>query len=47
MNAPVPLPAAPEQIEAFIARWQGREGGQERANLCAPHRVLTRQTTLV
>ena len=23
-------PAA--QIDAFIARWQGREGGQERAN---------------
>jgi hypothetical protein len=32
MNAAVPPPAAPEQIEAFISRWQGREGGQERAN---------------
>jgi hypothetical protein len=28
MGANIPT----EQIEAFIARWQGREGGQERAN---------------
>mgnify|MGYP001792823855 CR=1 FL=1 len=25
-------PAASPEVEAFIARWQGREGGQERAN---------------
>jgi hypothetical protein len=25
-------PAVPAAVEAFIARWQGREGGQERAN---------------
>jgi hypothetical protein len=24
--------ASPERTETFIARWQGREGGQERAN---------------
>ena len=24
--------AAEPAVEAFIARWQGREGGQERAN---------------
>jgi len=26
------MTAPPERLEAFIARWQGREGGQERAN---------------
>src|SRR4051812_40207011 len=26
------MTASPERTEAFIARWQGREGGQERAN---------------
>jgi hypothetical protein len=25
-------PSPTDRIEAFIARWQGREGGQERAN---------------
>ncbi|MEA2754538.1 MAG: hypothetical protein QOJ54_827, partial [Aliidongia sp.] len=25
-------PPPTDRIEAFIARWQGREGGQERAN---------------
>ncbi len=25
-------PAAPADVDAFVARWQGREGGQERAN---------------
>lgn len=25
-------PPRPDQVELFIARWQGREGGQERAN---------------
>jgi restriction-modification enzyme MmeI-like protein len=30
-NAVAPDPT-PERIEAFIAYWQGREGGQERAN---------------
>jgi SAM-dependent methyltransferase len=32
MNAPFPQPASPEPVERFIARWQGQEGGQERAN---------------
>lgn len=31
MNAPV-SPPSPEPVERFIARWQGQEGGQERAN---------------
>lgn len=31
--ASAPDPSAPDPIETFIARWQGREGGQERANL--------------
>jgi hypothetical protein len=22
-----------EKVEAFVARWQGQEGGQERANI--------------
>jgi hypothetical protein len=26
------MAAAPDRLEAFISRWQGREGGQERAN---------------
>jgi hypothetical protein len=26
------MTTSPERTEAFIARWQGREGGQERAN---------------
>jgi hypothetical protein len=30
--APPPDTTAPPPVEAFIARWQGREGGQERAN---------------
>ena len=30
--AAVPGPATLPSVEAFIARWQGREGGQERAN---------------
>ena len=30
---PTPAPdTSPHQVEAFIARWQGRHGGQERAN---------------
>jgi hypothetical protein len=32
MNAPFPPPASPDPVERFIARWQGQEGGQERAN---------------
>ncbi len=32
MNAPIPPGQASDPIEVFIARWQGREGGQERAN---------------
>jgi len=32
-STPPPSPPGPDPaIEAFIARWQGREGGQERAN---------------
>jgi hypothetical protein len=32
MNAPVPPTKPQDPVETFIARWQGREGGQERAN---------------
>jgi len=30
--SPGPSPDSPDPIERFIARWQGHEGGQERAN---------------
>jgi hypothetical protein len=26
------MAAEPDRLELFITRWQGREGGQERAN---------------
>jgi hypothetical protein len=32
MNAPVPPDSQSDPVERFIARWQGHEGGQERAN---------------
>ena len=32
MEAPSPPTHQPQSIDAFIARWQGQEGGQERAN---------------
>jgi hypothetical protein len=32
MNAPIPPDQTQDPDEAFIARWQRREGGQERAN---------------
>lgn len=32
MNPPLSPDSLPDPVEAFIARWQGREGGQERAN---------------
>jgi len=32
MNAPIPPNSLPDPVERFIARWQGHEGGQERAN---------------
>jgi len=43
------MDAQPSPIETFITRWQGREGGAERANfplfiaeLCATLAALTR-----
>lgn len=32
MNAPIPPDQTQDPMEAFIVRWQGREGGQVRAN---------------
>ncbi len=32
MDAHIPPKNQSEPIENFIARWQGQEGGQERAN---------------
>lgn len=32
MNAPVPPSSLPDPVDRFIAKWQGQEGGQERAN---------------
>jgi hypothetical protein len=37
------MTAGPGDIDSFIARWQGREGGQERANYaCSSANFATR-----